>query len=67
MLDAALVEIDSAKREKMYNDIENYLDEVCPIVPVCTSYINIGAKKGVVGTIWKPDAKHDFRYIAIAE
>ena len=45
---------------------ENYLDEICPLVPICTSYINIGAKKGIVGAIWKPDAKHDFRYIAPA-
>ncbi len=67
MLDEALVETDSAKREQDYYAIENYLDEICPIVPICTSYINIGAKKGVVGAIWKPDAKHDFRYIALAD
>ena len=67
MLDEALVETDSAKREQDYYVIENYLDEICPIVPICTSYINIGAKKGVVGAIWKPDAKHDFRYIALAD
>lgn len=67
MIDAALVETDSAKREQMYHDIENYLDEVCPLVPICTSYINIGVKKGLVGAIWKPDAKHDFRFIALPE
>ena len=67
MLDEALVETDSAKREQDYYAIENYLDEICPIVPICTSYINIGAKKGLVGAIWKPDAKHDFRYIALAD
>lgn len=67
MLNAALVETDSAKREQMYNDIENYLDELCPLVPVCTSYINIGVKKGLAGAIWKPDAKHDFNLIALPE
>ena len=67
MLDEALVETDSAKREQDYHEIENYLDEICPLVPICTSYINIGAKKGIVGEIWKPDAKHDFRYIALAD
>ena len=67
MLDEALVETDSAKREQDYHEIENYLDEICPLVPICTSYINIGAKKGIVGAIWKPDAKHDFRYIALAD
>ena len=67
MLDEALVETDSAKREQDYYAIENYLDEICPLVPICTSYINLGAKKGLVGAIWKPDAKHDFRYIALAD
>ena len=67
MLDEALVETDSAKREQDYHEIENNLDEICPLVPICTSYINIGAKKGIVGAIWKPDAKHDFRYIALAD
>ena len=67
MLDEALVETDSAKREQDYHEIENYLDEICPLVPICTSYINVGAKKGIVGAIWKPDAKHDFRYIALAD
>ena len=67
MLDAALVETDVEQRRQDYYEIENYLDEICPIVPICTSYINIGAKKGLVGAIWKPDAKHDFRLIALPE
>lgn len=67
MLDAALVETDTAKRLAGYYELENYLDEVCPIVPICTSYINIGAKKGLVGAVWMPDAKHDYRFIAIPE
>ena len=67
MVDAALVETDVEKRRQMYYDIENYLDEVCPLIPICTSYINIGVKKGLAGAVWKPDAKHDYRYIALPE
>ena len=67
MIDKALVETDSNKRKQMYYEAENYLDEVCPLIPICTSYINIGAKKGLAGAIWKPDAKHDYRFIAIPE
>ena len=67
MLDAALVETNVEQRKLDYYEIEDYLDEICPIVPICTSYINIGAKKGLVGAIWKPDAKHDFRMIALPE
>ncbi len=67
MVDAALIETDVEKRRQMYYDIENYLDEVCPLIPICTSYINIGVKKGLAGAVWKPDAKHDYRYIALPE
>ena len=67
MVDAALVETDVEKRRQMYYDIENYLDEVCPLIPICTSYINIGVKKGLAGAVWKPDAKHYYRYIALPE
>ncbi len=67
MIDKALVETDPEKRKQMYYDAENYLDEVCPMIPICTSYINIGVKKGLAGAIWKPDAKHDYRFIAVPE
>lgn len=67
MVDAALVETDTEKRREMYYEIENYLDEVCPLVPICTSYNNIGTKKGLVGAIWNPDAKHDYRMIALPQ
>ena len=67
MIDDALVEQDFAKREKMYNDIEVYLNDIVPIVPVATSYINIGIKKGLSGVAWNGTAKHDYRYICLPE
>lgn len=63
MIDEALIEQDPEKREKMYNDIELYLNERVPIVPIATSYINIGIKKGLGGVRWNGTAKHDYRYI----
>ena len=65
MIDAALIEQDSAKREKMYNEIEEYLNEIVPIVPIATSYINIGIKKGITGVKWNGTAKHDYRYVCL--
>ncbi len=65
MIDAALVEQDSAKREQMYFEIEDYLNERVPIIPVATSIINIGVKKGLTGVKWNGTAKHDYRYIAL--
>lgn len=65
MIDAALVELDPVVREKMYHDMEVYLYELAPIVPVATSMINIGVKKGLTGVRWIGTAKHDYRYIAL--
>lgn len=63
MIDEALVELDVAKREQMYFAIEEYLHEIVPIVPICTSFINVGTQKGVSGAVWLPTAKHDYRLI----
>ena len=53
------------KREQEYFAIEDYLDEIVPIVPLWTSFVNIGTKAGVEGAVWMPTAKHDYRLIQI--
>lgn len=65
MIDDALVEQDPAKREQMYKDIEVYLNDIVPIIPLATSYINVGVKKGLAGVQWSGTAKHDYRYICL--
>ena len=60
-----IIEQDSAKREKMYNEIEEYLNETVPIVPIATSYVNICSKKGITGVKWNGTAKHDYRYVCL--
>ncbi|HKM42726.1 MAG TPA: ABC transporter substrate-binding protein [Limnochordia bacterium] len=65
MIDAALVELDPVVREKMYHEIEEYLYNLSPIVPIATSMINVGVKKGLTGVNWIGTAKHDYRYIAL--
>lgn len=65
MIDEALVELDSEKREKLYNDIEVYLNDIVPIVPIATTYINVGVQKGLSGVKWNGTAKHDYRYITV--
>lgn len=67
MIDAALVEGNEAVREQMYFDIEQYLYEMSPIVPIATSMINIGVKNGLTGVKWIGTAKHDYRYIALPQ
>lgn len=65
MIDEALIEQDTTKREQMYNDIEEYLNDIVPIVPIATSYVNIGVKKGLSGVKWNGTAKHDYRYACL--
>ena len=67
MIDDALVEGDADVREQMYFDIELYLYDLSPIVPVSTSMINIGVKNGLTGVKWIGTAKHDYRYIALPQ
>jgi peptide/nickel transport system substrate-binding protein len=65
MIDAALVEMDVATREQMYKDIQKYVDNLHPYVPLCTSVISCGVRKGTTGIGWKSTNKHDYRYVAV--
>jgi peptide/nickel transport system substrate-binding protein len=67
MIDEALVEPNSAKRAEKYHLIEKYLKDVCPIIPICTSIINVGTKASVKGVVWMSTAKHDYRDIFISK
>jgi len=67
MIDDALVEPSSAKRAEKYHLIEKYLRDACPIIPICTSIINVGTKASVKGAVWMSTAKHDYRDIYISK
>ncbi|GHS95499.1 diguanylate phosphodiesterase [Synergistales bacterium] len=67
LIDDALVEPDVAKREAMYHKLEADLTEICPIIPLNTSIINIGTRAGVDGAVWLGTAKHDYREIHVAQ
>ncbi len=67
MIDEALVEPDAAKRAEKYHLIEKYLKDACPIIPICTSIINVGTRSSVGGVNWMSTAKHDYRRIYISE
>ncbi len=67
MIDEALVESNDGKRAEKYRLIEKYLKDACPIIPICTSIINVGTKASVKGVVWLGTAKHDYRDIYIAK
>lgn len=62
-IDEALFESDVEKREKMYNELDEKLTEISPIIPICTSVLNIGTRAEVEGVVWMSTAKHDYRKI----
>ena len=65
MIDAALVELDADTRAQMYKDIQQYVDALHPMIPICTSVISCGVRKGTTGIGWKSTNKHDYRYVAV--
>jgi ABC-type transport system substrate-binding protein len=67
MIDEALVEPDNAKRAEKYHLIEKYIKDLCPIIPICTSIINVGTKASVKGVVWMGTAKHDYSNIYISK
>ena len=67
MIDEALIESDVETRTQMYYDIQAYVQELSPIIPLCTGVINVGTKAGLDGVIWKSTNKHDFRNICLPE
>lgn len=67
MIDSALIEGDVETRKQMYYDIQAYVQDVCPIIPLCTGVINVGTQTGVEGVEWKSTNKHDFRNICLPQ
>jgi peptide/nickel transport system substrate-binding protein len=66
-IDEALFESDVKKRETMYNELDDKLTEICPIIPICTSVLNIGTRAKVEGIVWMSTAKHDYRKVYMEE
>lgn len=67
MIDKALVETDSDTRAEMYKELQQYIVDACPIVPICTSITSIGANAKVQGVVWMNSNKHDFRNVYVEE
>jgi len=65
MIDAALSEVDTAKREQMYKDIQQYVNDLCPYIMLYTGYIYVGVHKGTTGVKWNASNIHDFCYVSV--
>ncbi len=65
--DAALQEVDDAKRKELYKEIQIELNEVKPYIPFFYEVLVVGKNKGVEGEQFLPDNKPDYTYIRWAE
>ena len=65
MIDDALSETDTAKREQMYKDIQAWVHERTPYIMLYTGYIYNAAAKGTSGVEWSPSNIHNFCYVSV--
>ena len=52
------------RNEQLYFDIEDYLNEIV-LIAQSAHPISISVLKDVTGAVWRPTAKHDYRFICI--
>jgi len=65
--DAAMAEPDEAKRIKMYQDIQIFLNDEKPYIPLFYSVTGAAWHKGVSGISWEPNYYTDFTYVVWEE
>lgn len=61
-INAAAITADSAKRAKMYADLNKYITDEAYWVPVCIPQVFVGVRKGLKGAIYAGNTSHDFTY-----
>ena len=66
MLDAALSEMDTAKREAMYAEISQYITDLASFIPLYQDQLLIGQGKNVSGVYYGPVTNHNLQNIAVA-
>lgn len=64
LMDAAAGEVDTAKRAKMYEELQIRLTtEFIPWVPIAQATLTLGASKGVTGAMLHPGLVHQFKMV----
>jgi len=65
-LDAALSEMDSAKRLELYADISQHISDLASFIPLYQDQLLIGQGKNVSGVVYGPVTNHNLQNIAVA-
>lgn len=67
LMDAAMIEKDSDKRVQMYHDIQEYVLDQAPIIPLYYEVNYVAANKGLCNFKCDPSATHRYAYCYIVE
>ena len=67
MLDAAVQELDPAKRLEKYAELSQWLADWCGWIPLYQDILLIGERANVTGMYYGPATDHDFTYIGVVE
>lgn len=65
MLDEALAEMDSSKRQAMYAKISQYISDLGSFIPLYQDVLLIGEGKNVSGVFYGPVTNHNLQNIAV--
>jgi len=65
MLDAAVQELDSAKRLELYAELSQWLADWCGWIPLYQDILLIGERADVTGMYYGPATDHDFTYAGV--
>ena len=64
LIDAAAGEVDVAKRQEMYTELQEKLTcEIIPWVPIAQPTLTFGAAAGVTGALIHPGLVHQFKFV----
>jgi peptide/nickel transport system substrate-binding protein len=67
LMDKALVELDEAKRLEMYHEIQEYVLDKAPIIPMYYNDLYLGVTKNMQNLILDPSFCHRFAYSYVVE
>lgn len=67
MIDAAAVELDAAKRQQLYYDLQEYLVDYAAFIPMYYETVTIGVSKNVCNFVCDVSEQHQYTYVYVEE
>jgi len=65
LLDLAVAEPDTAKRLKMYQEVQVIVHKECPYIPLYYANSGVAMSKDVEGVVISASGAHDYTYVRV--